>query len=306
MWLRSALKFWRSGPQRQRRSRPAPNRQASYRPNLETLEYRCVPSTLNVTSNADNGAAGTLRWAVAQAKAGDTIDIMTTKPIALTQGELYLNRSVTIESPVGAAATISGNGISRVFELAAGSVNLDNLIITGGNAVADNPSGNSSMNGYGGAIFNHASLTLNQCTLSGNSAGFGGGAIYNSGGGVTVNDSILSGNSATYGGAIESVSIFGRSASLTLSASTVSGNSATDGGGIYTRGFSRGNIVNSYKWRSFVTISDSTLSGNSATYGGGIYSGPLSTVHIGRSTFFENTPDNIFGAYIDDGGNTGL
>jgi predicted outer membrane repeat protein len=356
MWFSSASAFCRSGSRRTRRPQPSPARQQGFRPHLETLEDRCTPSTLNVTSNADNGASHTLRWAVARARTGDTIDILTTQPIVLTQGELYLNKNLTIEAPAGSPATISGNHISRAFEIATGAVTMDDLIITGGNGMSVNPPNSGGWDSYGGGILNEAQLTVNNCTLSGNSAssgggianvssgsltvdnsilsgnsatyfgggianygsltvttsslsgdfaGYGGGGISNHGG-ATVSSSILSNNSATYGGGIENHSIVGRSAFLTVSASTVSGNSATYGGGIYTQGFIRANLVNSFRWPALVTISNSTLSGNSATSGGAIFSHFLSTVHVGGSTFFGNAPDNIFGTYIDDGGNSGL
>ena len=174
MSFHSTFAFWRSHSPRSRCPRPSPNQQHGVQPRLEALEDRCVPSTLNVANNADNGATGTLRWAVAQAQTGDTIDILTTQPIVLTQGELNLNKNVTIEAPAGSPATISGNGRSRVFEASAAYVNLDYLNITGGNGVADNPSGNASLNGYGGGILNDGySLTFNYCTVSGNSATFG-------------------------------------------------------------------------------------------------------------------------------------
>jgi hypothetical protein len=79
---------------------------------------------------------------------------------------------------------------------------------------------------------------------------------------------------------------------LTVSNSTVSGNFAFSGGGIYNTGGA--------------TVSGCILSGNNAWgggNGGGIYNDgyPLTVSH---STFSSNTPDNIYGAYTDEGGNT--
>jgi len=123
MWFHSLLASWRSGSSRRRRPQPRPARPRSFRPRLEALEDRYVPSTLNVTSNVDTGAVGTLRWAVgaADASPGNTIDILTTQPIVLTQGQLLLGGMRTIEATAG-RATISGNGLSRVFQM--GSVNI--------------------------------------------------------------------------------------------------------------------------------------------------------------------------------------
>jgi hypothetical protein len=50
---------------------PAPQRR-SFRPRLERLEERTVPTT--VTSNLDDGSSGTLRAVIDAASPGDTID----------------------------------------------------------------------------------------------------------------------------------------------------------------------------------------------------------------------------------------
>ena len=69
------------------------------------LEDRRLLSTFTVTSTADDGSTGTLRWAVAQANSDtspSTIDIeLGTAPatITLSQGQLELSntaQSVTI------------------------------------------------------------------------------------------------------------------------------------------------------------------------------------------------------------------
>src|SRR6516162_1208819 len=44
-----------------------------FRPQLEVLEDRWMPSTLTVTNNLDNGSVGSLRYEIGQAKKGDTI-----------------------------------------------------------------------------------------------------------------------------------------------------------------------------------------------------------------------------------------
>src|SRR5262249_57216083 len=90
------------------RCRPA---RRSFRPGLEALEDRLVPTHWAVTSPADNGAANTLRWAVAQAQNNDTIHIQTATPILLTHGEPALARDLTIDYTAfsaSARATISG------------------------------------------------------------------------------------------------------------------------------------------------------------------------------------------------------
>jgi hypothetical protein len=100
---------------------------------VEALEERWVPSSLwTVTSSADDvNQVGTLRWAVAQAHDLDTIEIFSdpgsVRFIGLTHGELILNHSVTIETAPDSQVIISGQNLSRIFEIGREAyVNLDN------------------------------------------------------------------------------------------------------------------------------------------------------------------------------------
>jgi predicted outer membrane repeat protein len=243
------------------------------------LEDRSVPSTLNVTANADTGAVGTLRWAVGVANASptrDTIDILTTQPIVLTQGELLLSAraGMNIEATTG-TATISGGGLSRVFETH-WAVNLNGLTLTGGKAA-----------GWGGAILDEGALTVSNCTLSGNSASFAGGAIAKRMGNVTLTVSFctFSDNSAgEYGGAICDDS-GGAGDTLRIAESTFSGNSASwAGGAIYCA--------------PRLLVSGCTFSGNSASaFGGAIYavSPTIQESEIDFSSFTGNTPTSLGG-----------
>ena len=143
-------------------------------PTLEALEDRCVPSTLAVTSGDDNVAeVGTLRFAVAHAQSGDTI--LLTKAvkngITLTQGDLVLSQNVTIAALGDQPITISGGGNSRIFEVNAGAqVTLENLNLTNGNGVANNPNDTSGLDANGGAILSFGALTINDSNLCNNFA----------------------------------------------------------------------------------------------------------------------------------------
>jgi hypothetical protein len=326
-------------------TRPIRKRPHRASPALEALEDRCVPSTLTVTSSADDVTQNhTLRYAVAHAKNGDTIQITAEvkDAIVLTHGELLVSQDVTIQSVAARTPTISGNGVSRVFEIAAGAnVALQNLHITGGNGLADNPSGTAADDGLGGAILDLGTLAVNGCTVSGNSASRFGGGLFSSYGTATVGTSTFSGNSAAYGGGAfnlsgsltadgctfsgNSASVYGGGAynsggSLTADGCTFTGNTAALGGGAYNSGGSltadgctfSGNSASVYGGGLFnfggtATFTDSTLTNNSATYGGGGLYNFSGTLTVGSCTFSGNTPDAIGGTgYNDLGGNSFL
>jgi hypothetical protein len=207
----------------------------TYRPCLEGMEERCVPSTIRVNHDFNLHAAadavnqhGTLDWAAANAKSGDTIlltaDVLKTG-ITLTHGELVLTQqNLTITTEAGAPpVTISGNNASRVFEVAAGaSATLSNVYVTGGNGYARNPAGNPYDDGYGGGILVDAgaALTISASTLTGNITNFEGGGILNRGTLTVANNSIVSGNYGVAPGG----GIGNESGTLTVSNSTVSDN----------------------------------------------------------------------------------
>jgi predicted outer membrane repeat protein len=242
---------------------------------LEALEDRCVPSTFAVTSADDNAAEhGTLRWAVANAVSGDTILItaaLKDTPIVLTQGELLLNQDVSIRGVGNVAEKISGDGLSRVFNIAAGAtVSLANLTITGG---AGDPG--DSTGGDGGAILNNGSLSLDGCTFSGSGADarsvggyvFAGGAVANNGM-LAATDSTFTGNSAFWGGGIFSTG------QLTLDNCAVTGNTAiafflSFGGSRFYLAGTGGALFND---GGTATLDGCTVSGNSASMTPGSFS----------------------------------
>src|SRR5439155_26805129 len=75
-----------------------PAARPTFRPTLEALEDRWVPSTLTVLNNLDSGA-GSLRAEIAAAHNSDTIVFasrLNGQTITLTSGELYIRKNLTI------------------------------------------------------------------------------------------------------------------------------------------------------------------------------------------------------------------
>ncbi|MCG3148821.1 MAG: hypothetical protein PCFJNLEI_02270 [Verrucomicrobiae bacterium] len=230
-------------------------------------------ATITVISIADSGP-GSLRQAIADANNGDTIvfdPILATKSIALTSGELLINKNITINGLGATNLAVTGTSTSRVFTVTGGATaTLAALTISGGTAT------------NGGGIANFATLTLNNVTLTNNTA-TAGGALFTSNGVLTVNNSTLAGNAATEGGAL-----FVAAGTATFASSALATNNADSGGAIANHGT--------------VTLTNVTLTGNSATFGGGLYS-TNGTATI-RASAFRNNTANAGGAVYNDAGNT--
>jgi hypothetical protein len=294
--------MWFSSRLRNRKRHESSQMRPSFRPTLEALEDRCLPSTLTVTNFADGGK-GSLRYEIAAAQSGDTI-VFGKKldrgggAIVLTSGhELYIDKNLTIQGPGAGLLTVYGGnefGAPRIFEVGPGvTVALSGLTIDhgGGHASAGGLSSGQLYDGSGGGVLNRGTLTISGCTLSNNSADSGpdsatsGGAIYNAGV-LTVNGCTLVNNQANLGGGIFN---FG---TMTVSGGNVSNNAARAGGGIFNDGTA--------------TVSGCTLSTNTAVNaGGGIYNaGTAAALTVLDSIFSSNSPDNIYGPYTDGGGNT--
>src|SRR4051812_3818834 len=97
--------FKRSAPAARTRT-PAPDRsRPRFSARLESLENRCLFSTLTVTTIQDGGA-GSLRANIAAAQNGDTIVFdsgLADQTISLSGGELVINKSLSIQGTPGRA-----------------------------------------------------------------------------------------------------------------------------------------------------------------------------------------------------------
>jgi probable HAF family extracellular repeat protein len=279
--------------------------------NGQTHAFLLTPVTDRVTSLADDGSAGTLRYAINNANSGGTIRFDVTGTITLTQGALEVSKDLTINGPGPASLAISGNNASTVFHIDSGTtVAISGVTIENGS----NPFSGSDTSGRGGGILNEGSLTLTDTAFSGNSPGSNGygacifNGYYQGGAKLEVSDSTFSGNNngiadAGYGGCIwnsgivtvrnstfsdfiagGSGGVIWNNNALMVVNSTFSGNYANGGGAIFNNGA--------------VTVSNSTFAGNNAPAGGDIYN--IDATITLKNTLLANT--SMGGNCFGDGG----
>src|SRR5262245_42380613 len=131
MWFTSLIRCEKGGVGRRH------PRCRAFLPRLEALEDRTVPSELTVLNNLDKGA-GSLRDAIAHVHDGDTVKFdpsLVGQTITLTSGALVIKNSVKIIGPGAEFLAVSGNDMSRVFDISAGlKVKIADLTITHGRA----------------------------------------------------------------------------------------------------------------------------------------------------------------------------
>ena len=242
---------------------------------LSLLSDRLVVDTLDDKNDGDYGVNKlSLREAISLLPSGGKItfsDKLIGKTIALINGELVIDKSLTIDGDLNDDGTpdiaINAQGNSRVFKVDDGdfynkntaNFNLIGLIIQNGKADQG-----------AGILLNYETLNISHSILSNNNAQAGGG-IYNQRGTLNVSHTTLSQNNAQEGGGTnlspKSKSIF---ESITFSA-----NKAEFGGGIYQGALATSDITNS------------TFSGNEATsVGGGLYANGI--INITNTTLSEN------------------
>lgn len=247
-------------------------------------------ATFTVTSTADNGA-GSLRDAIAEANSGDTIQFgsnLSNQTIALTSGELTIDKNLTVDGADASGLTISGNNASRIFDVVTpgSSFTLRNLTLADGKASGD------WENGAGGAIRTVSgdkltTLEVENSKFVNNSAlGAGGGAIW---GGFntanTITGSVFEGNDSTAGKSERGGGAIGVNANSTLTVknSDFTNNKGTNGGAINT-------VL------SELTVEDSTFRNNDSTAGG-----PLGPHTIGYGGAIYTDGANSSGENYDHG-----
>lgn len=237
-------------------------------PRLLPLESRIAPA---IVSTANDSGAGSLRAALTNASAGETITFGSLfsipRTITLTTGQIAISVPVTIDATSAAAITISGNKLGRIFDLspapAGAAIALRKLTLTSGKTT-----GTTDANGGGALLIGDEVVTLNGCTITGNTSEAAGGAvaILADKASLTAIDCSFTANSATGGPTLKvgsggAIALDG-GATLSLQRTTVSGNTAAgNGAGIYC--YVGGKI----------SLAESTLDTNTSTGAGGLGAG---------------------------------
>lgn len=219
-----------------------------------------------VSNNLDSGP-GSLRNAVNNANAGDTITFVLATPATITLlSPLSLSANVNIHGPGVSQLTVNTSAAGGIQVLGA-TVSIDNVAF-----------GGQACSGGSGCIVNNAgTLSLTNDSFSGGIASGSGGAIYSTGP-LTVMNSTFSGNSAVSGGG----AIFLASGSATISSDTFQNNSTQNNGGALDLAVA-------------ATMANDTFTANTAGdltahtgFGGAIYVAPTLSQTISNSTFTQN------------------
>lgn len=227
-----------------------------------------------VFSNKNDSGPGSLRQALADAVAGETIAYFGTTPVkvVLSSGPLKLTKNVSIAGPGVTKLTIAGNYASQIFVVNAGvAATLSGMTLTGGDASASSPKG--------GAIVNAGRLALDSVAITGS----------------TVD--VASNPSAPRAQAVKALHFEPRPRSRgarapkpphALAPREPSAGSQAFGGAIYNSGS--------------LTLTNATLSQNGVLdgSGGAIYNAAGATLAATKSTFSKN--QGAIGGAIDNEG----
>lgn len=257
----------------------------------ETGARPVASRTWTVTDSSDHGE-NTLRGIIGKATASDVVVFAPDIAEIRLQGELSINKTLTIMGSSSRKVTIRQTtaGVRVLSVSTRVSVTLRHLTITGGRQLGraggggivnrgtlvidhcdmvDNRTefieGGIPKGSHGGGIFNLGTLTIKNSLVKGNSAndgGNGGGVCNSYGAHLTMEDCVVEENTCTRrGGGINNDGTMG------LYDSTIRNNQAT-GTTYRSSGFGGGIFSNNASMGAF----SCTVDGNSAMFGGGVYS----------------------------------
>lgn len=244
----------------------------------------------------------------------------TAQTITLSGTDLIINNNgtLTINGTGADILTVSGNNVSRVFSNNTGAVTIiNNLRVTGGTGVS------TVTTGRGGGVYNNAgTLTLNNLVVTGNTAVNGGGTNNAGTAALNINNSVISNNTATGSGG-GSQNFAGNTLNIfnTTYANNTSNSTGVGGGAIQANGSL--NIINStfanntatggsggaiFYNGTILNLTNTTFSGNIATNnGGGIHRTGTTPLNIRNTIIAGNngvsTSPDVTGAVTSLGTN---
>ena len=242
-----------------------------------------IVSTLEDENDGDFSQGDlSLREAISLAnerEGADTIafDSSLSGNIVLSQGELVISDSVTIDGLGAENLTIDGNNSSRVFLIDDGNSEVDIDVTIGGVTVANGRVVEDTTDSIGGGILNRENLTLIDSSVTGNTTDVSNDAYTSRGGGIytsgtlSLDNTAISNNDGIFGGGI-----YSNSATVNIANSTISDNYA---------GFVGGGL---YHQDSELNLTASTITGNQASFAYGGIALNYSTGEIGYSTISDN------------------
>ncbi len=270
-----------------------------------------------VTSSDDTNTPGTLRYAIENSDAGDTITFAPSVTEITVTEILFIEHSLNIIGPGSGLLSLSrvASGNYHVFGFAPTVENTDltisGLTITGGDGdygvgislsgsgidfcdvVLDDIVVNDQNYSGGAAVYAFAlggDLTIRNSSFERNETTHEGGAVYigNNGGAVSIENSYFGQNSGSAGGAVYVNGAFG---DATVDSSTFEQNTATtDAGALWFGAISEDTTF---------SITDSGFSDNSADGRGGaayVENTGDGSLAVSESSFTDNAADNEGGA----------
>jgi hypothetical protein len=231
------------------------------------LSNACLTKTV-VTDSVDDNGPGSLRFIVAGACPENPVTFAPAiSKITLTQGEILIGHSMSINGPGANLLTLSGNNNSRIFTVHPGYGSTDSINISGVTIRDGLPQETTYSYGGGGVLIRSGNVSLNGCTITNNTSSLsyyltGGGAVDNEGASVVINDcSIVQNQGVSFGGGINTYG------SMAIYNSTIAGNT-TLGSGYYGYGWGGGIYFGS----GTIKLINCTVYGNRAVVGGNMYS----------------------------------
>ena len=137
-----------------------------------------------VATNGSNSYSS-IQAAIDDASSGDTITLNSTR---ILEHDIQLNKSLNITGTSGSGllygSVVDGGHLGRVMMLksSGNTVNLSNMVVTGGYAMSSSLETTANAAGNGGAIFSNSTLTLTDVQVRNSFAQRSGGGVYSANG----------------------------------------------------------------------------------------------------------------------------